>query len=134
MDVAKELANVHPKYMTFGQIKRLVNRLAQKYADHIEVNEHRIVADRFCKDMTNSVTGKKRGRRRTLHEWAEIYMRRARARDLNPQHGLENLTHYLERCLDFRILPQTNEILRELLPWANRRGLIPRTESPPVRF
>ena len=138
MDVAKELAkdleNVYPKYMTYAQIKRLVLRLAHKYADYIEANKLRTVAERFCNDMANAVTGKKRGRPRALHEWAEIFMRRARARDLNPQHGLDILTHYLERCLDMRILPQASEIMRELLPGADRRGLIPTAEGPPARF
>ena len=133
-ELAKDLANVVPKNMTFGQIRRLINRFQHKYAAELEVYRHKQVADRFCKHMANAVTGKKRGRHRTLHEWAAIYMRRAKERDLNPQHGLENLTHYLERCLNLRVLPQTNEILREILPWADRRGLIPYPIYPLLHF
>ena len=48
--------------MTFSQIRRLVDSLMLRYADEIEVYRLRPVAQQFCDDMTNAVTGKKRGR------------------------------------------------------------------------
>ena len=120
--------------MTLSQIRRLVDSLKQKYADELEVYRLRPVAQQFCDDMANAVTGRKRGRRRSIDEWAEIFFKRVRERGLRPQHGLAHLSSYLERCLDLRVLPQAAEILRELLPRAARRGLIPRSVQEPVPF
>ena len=119
--------------MTLSQIRRLVDSLMLKYADEVEVYRLQPIAQRFCDDMTNAVTGKKRGRRRSLDEWAEIFFRRVRERGLQLQ-GLAHLSSYLEHCLELRILPQASELLRQLLPSAARRGLIPRAVEKPVRF
>ena len=119
--------------MTLSQIRRLVDSLMLKYADEVEVYRLRPVAQKFCDDMANAVTGKKRGRRRSINEWAEIFFRRVRERGLKLQ-GLAHLSNYLERCLDLRHLPQASELLRELLPRAARRGLIPHAVEKPVRF
>ena len=120
--------------MTLSQIRRLIDSLMLKYADEVEVYRLQPVAQQFCDDMANAVTGRKRGRRRSIDEWTEIFFRRVRERGLNPQQGLAHLASYLERCLDLRVLPQASEILRELLPQAARRGLIPRSIENPVPF
>ena len=120
--------------MTLSQIRRLIDSLMLKYADEVEVYRLQPVAQQFCDDMTNAVTGKKRGRRRSIDEWTEIFFRRVRERGLNPQQGLAHLVGYLEHCLELRLLPQASELLRQLLPRAARRGLIPRPIEKPVRF
>ena len=120
--------------MTLSQIRRLVDSLMLKYADEVEVYRLRPVAQKFCDDMANAVTGKKRGRRRSIDEWAEIFFKRVRERGLRPQHGLAHLSSYLERCLELRLLPQASELLRQLLPRAARRGLIPRSIEKPIPF
>ena len=94
--------------MTFHQARRLVDSLMRKYADELEVYRLQPVAQKFCDDMTNAVTGKKRGRRRSIGEWAEIFFKRARERGLRPQQGLAHLASYLERCLERRVLPQAS--------------------------
>ena len=119
--------------MTFSQIRRLVDSLMLKYADEVEVYRLQPVAQQFCDDMANAVTGKKRGRRRSIDEWAEIFFRRVRERGLRLQ-GLAHLDRYLNQCLECRVLPQVNEVLRALLPRAVRRGLIPRPVQDPVPF
>ena len=120
--------------MTLSQIRRLIDSLMLKYADEVEVYRLRPVAQQFCDDMTNAVTGKKRGRRRSIDEWTEIFFRRVRERGLNPQQGLAHLASYLEHCLEIRVLPQAAGLLRQLLPRAARRGLIPRPIEKPVQF
>ena len=120
--------------MTLSQIRRLIDSLMIKYADEVEVYRLRPVARKFCDDMANAVSGKKRGRRRSIDEWAEIFFRRALERGLHPQQGLAHLASYLERCLNRRVLPRASELLRELLPRAARRGLIPRATGDPVPF
>ena len=120
--------------MTFSQIRRLIDSLMLKYADEVEVYRLRPIAQQFCNDMTNAVTGKKRGRRRSLDEWAEIFFRRVRERGLNPQQGVAHLARYLEHCHELRVLPQASELLRQLLPRAARRGLIPRAIEKPAPF
>ena len=119
--------------MAIPQIRRLVDSLKSKYADELEVHRLQPVAQQFCDDLTNAVTGKKRGRPRSVHEWAEIFFRRVQERGLRLQ-GLAHLQGYMERCLDLRLLPQASELLRELLPRASRRGLIPRSIQEPVPF
>ena len=120
--------------MTIPQIRRLIDSLMLKYADEVEVYRLQPVAQEFCDDMANAVTGRKRGRRRSLDEWAEIFFKRVRERGLNPQQGLAHLSGYLERCLDRRVLPQASELLCELMPGAARRGLIPRSVEAPIPF
>ena len=120
--------------MTLSQIRREVDALMRKYADELEVYRLRPVAQQFCDDMTNAVTGKKRGRPRSIGEWAQIFFKRARERGLRLQQGLAYLLDYLERCLQFRTLPQAAEILRELLPKSARRGLIPCSIEKPIPF
>ena len=48
--------------------------------------------------------------------------------------GRVHLDSYLNWCLERRVLPQANEILRALLPKAVRRDLIPRSVQEPVPF
>ena len=119
--------------MTIPQIRRLVDSLKQKYADELEVYRLQPVAQRFCDDMTNAVTGEKRGRPRSIDEWADIFFRRVQERGLRLR-GLAHLVSYLNRRLELRLLPQASELLRELLPRAARRGLIPRSVEQPVPF
>ena len=119
--------------MTIPQIRRLVDSLMLKYADEVEAYRLRSVAHQFCDDLTRAVTGRKRGRPRSIGEWTQIFLRRVRERGLRLQ-GLAFLHSYLERCLELRLLPQANEILRTLLPRAARRGLIPRPLEAPIPF
>ena len=119
--------------MTLSQIRRLVDSLMLKYADEVEAHRLRPVAQQFCDDLARAVTGKKRGRPRSISEWTNIFLRRARERGLRLQ-GLAFLHDYLERCLDLRVLPQASELLRTLLPRAARRGIIPRALEAPIPF
>ena len=119
--------------MTFSQIRRLVDSLVLKYADEIEVYRLRPVAQQFCDDMTNAVTGRKRGRPRSIPEWGNIFFQRTQERSLRIM-GRARLDRYLNQCLECRVLPQANEVLRVLLPRAVRRGLIPRPIQEPVPF
>ena len=119
--------------MTIPQIRRLVDSLMHKYADEVEAYRLMPVAQQFCEDLARAVTGKKPGRPRSIGEWTRIFLRRAQERRLQLQ-GLDYLNDYLDRCLDLRVLPQANELLRALLPRAARRGIIPRALEAPIPF
>ena len=119
--------------MTLSQIRRQVDSLMRKYADELEVYRLRPVAQQFCDDMTNAVTGKKRGRPRSIQEWCNIFFQRTQERGLRIM-GRVYLDSYLNQCLERRVLPQVNEVLRALLPKAVRRGLIPRAVQEPIPF
>ena len=119
--------------MTLSQIRRLVDSLMLKYADELEAYRLRPIAQQFCDDMTNAVTGKKRGRPRSIQEWGNIFFQRTQERGLRII-GRVHLDSYLNQCLERRVLPQVNEVLRALLPKAVRRGLIPRAVQEPVPF
>ena len=119
--------------MNIPQIRRLVDSLKHKYADELEVYRLQPVAQKFCDDLANAVTGKKRRRPRSTHEWAEIFHKRVQERGLRPPPRV-HLHSYLERCLDLRVLPQASGLLRDVLPSAAGRGLIPRSIQEPVSF
>ena len=119
--------------MTIPQIRRLVDSLMRKYADELQVHRLRPLAQEFCGDMADAITGNKPGPKLPVNQWAQIFFRRVRERGLRLQ-GLAHLNSYLERCLDLRVLPEGNEVLRALLPNAVRRGLIPRTVRQPIPF
>ncbi|MYC37053.1 MAG: hypothetical protein F4X66_09100 [Chloroflexi bacterium] len=119
--------------MTIPQIRRLVDSLMHKYADEVEAYRLMPVAQQFCEDLARAVTGKKPGRPRSIGEWTRIFLRRAQERRLQLQ-SLDYLNDYLDRCLDLRVLPQANELLRALLPRAARRGIIPRALEAPIPF
>ena len=119
--------------MTFNQIRRLVETLKRKYADELEVYRLQPVAQRFCDDMANAVPAKSRDAAVPWTNGPKSSSGGSRNAASRLQ-GLAHLSSYLERCLDRRVLPQASEILRQLLPQAARRGLIPRSVEKPVPF
>ena len=56
-------------------------------------------------------------------EWAQILFRRLTRRGFRLK-TLLALNDYLEHCLDRRVLPQVNDVLRSLHPKSAKRGLI----------
>ena len=119
--------------MTLSQIRRLVDSLMRQYADELEVYRLWPLAQEFCDDLAAATTGDKPGPKLPVDQWARIFFQRVRERGFRLQ-GLAHLNSYLERCLDLRVLPRANEVLRALLPRAVRRGLVPRTTQEPLRF
>ncbi len=115
--------------MTFSQLRTQVEALCRKYATELEVYRLRPLALDFCDDMTNAVTGSKPGPHLSLLEWTQVFFKRMTARGFRPRH-LMALHDYLARCLESRVLPQANDVLRSLLPKAAQRGLIPRSLQP----
>ena len=119
--------------MTLSQIRRLVDSLMLKYADEIEVHRLRPVVQQLCDDMSNAVTGKKRGRPRSIQEWSAIFVKRTQERGLRIM-DRARLDGYLNQCLECRVLPQVYDLLRILLPNAVRRGFILPSVQEPVPF
>ena len=114
--------------MTFSQLRTQVDSLCRKYAAQLEVYRLRPLALDFCDDMTKAVTGDKPGPHLSLLEWTQVLFKRMTARGFRPRHLLD-VHSYLERCLDDRVLPQANDVLRSLLPKAAARGLVPRSHQ-----
>ena len=115
--------------MTLSQLRTQVDTLCRKYAVELEVYRLRPLAQELCDEMAEAVTGPKPGPVLTLLEWIQTFLRRLIARGFRPLPFLA-LNGYLERCLDRRVLPQANDVLRALLPRAAQRGLIPRPIEP----
>ncbi len=86
----------------------------------------RPLAQKLCGEMADAVTGNKPGPKLPVVEWAQLLIKRSADRGLRPR-NLVPLNNYLERCLNRRVLPQCNNVLRTLLPRAAQRGLIPRS-------
>lgn len=112
--------------MTLTQIRTQVYALCRKYATELRVYRARLVSLEFCDEMAEAVTGSKPGPRRSLFEWTRILHERLNQRGIRLKNFL-SLYGYLESCLDRRILPQVNDVLRVLMPKAAQRGLIPRS-------
>ena len=116
--------------MTFSQLRTQVDALCRRFAAELEVYRLRPLALAFCDEMTNAVTGAEPSPQLSLLELTQVLLSRMTGRGFRPRNLLA-LYDYLERCLNRRVLPQANDVLRSLLPKAARRGLIPR--SPPAR-
>ena len=115
--------------MTFTQLRIQVDALCRRYATVLEVYRLRPLAQEFCDEMADSVTGTIRGPKLPVLEWAQILHRRMTSRGFHPR-NFAALNNYLDRCLDRRVIPQANDVLRRLLPKAAQRGLIPRSVQP----
>ena len=82
----------------------------------------------LCDEMTEAVTGEARSDSpKSVHQWVQAFFKRMRDRGFRQLNTFASLYGYLENCLDRRVLPQVSGVLRSLLPWAARRGLISRS-------
>ena len=115
--------------MSFSRLRTQVDTLMRKYAIELEAYRLRPLAQEFCDEMADSVTVNKDAPKLSLLEWTQVFAKRMISRGFRGQHLLD-LHDYLKRCLDRRVLPQANDVLRRLLPKAEERGLIPRSRSP----
>ena len=115
--------------MTYSQLKNQVDALCRKFSTELKLYRARAVACEFCDEMAAAVTGESPGPKLPLQEWAGILYERLTQRHIRVK-GFLGLYNYLERCLDRRLLPQVNDVLRSLFPEAARRGLIPRSTIP----
>ena len=120
--------------MTFSQLRTQVDALCRKYATELEVYRLRLLALDFCDEMAvtmpkTKVPDKIPARSLLLLEWARILLKRMIDRGFRVKNFLD-FHNYLERCLDRRVFPQASEVLRNLLPKAAERGLIPRSDQP----
>ena len=120
--------------MTFSQLRTQVDALCRKYATELEVYRLRLLAHDFCDEMAvtmpkTKVPDKIPARSLLLLEWARILLKRMIDRGFRVKNFL-GFHNYLERCLDRRVFPQASEVLRNLLPKAAERGLIPRSDQP----
>ena len=113
--------------MTLSQIRNQVEALCIKYAAELEVYRLRSVAQEFCDDMAEAATRPEQAPPMDLMEWTQVFFQRMTAGRFRPR-NLLSLYDYLGICLDRRILPQANDLLRSILPAAARRGLIPRSQ------
>ena len=115
--------------MTYSQLRNQVDALCRKYATELKLYRARGLAHQFCDEMAAAVTGVNPGPKLPLLDWAKVLCNRLTERRIRVK-GFVGLYCYLERCLDRRVLPQVNDVLRSLFPEAARRGLIPRSITP----
>ena len=117
--------------MTLSQIRSQVDALCRNYATELKIYRLRPLALQFSDEMADAVTGNKRGPARSLDDWALLFIRRMRERGIPPRpRNLNAILSYLERCLERRVLPQVNDLLRSILSRAAGKGLIPRSTDP----
>ncbi len=117
--------------MSLSRIRNRIEALERKLALPLAVVRLRPLALQFCDEMAETMPKARipeNSFRRSflMLQWAQIILKRMIERGLRPK-GLLELQRYLGRCLDRRLLPEPNDVLRELLPKAAQRGLIPRS-------
>ncbi len=119
--------------MNFSTLRRQVDALLLKYATKVQIYRLRPHALDLCDEMTEAVSGPITTPPKSVMAWASDFFRRLR------EHGLRlwdfiPLADYLDECLQRRVLPQVNDVLRSILPKAAAKGLIPRYIGEPVPF
>ncbi len=123
--------------MSFSTLRRQVDALLLKYATKVQIYRLCPHALDLCDEMTEAVTGPittpPKSVPKSVMAWASDFFRRLR------EHGLRlwdfiPLADYLDECLQRRVLPQVNNVLRSILPKAAAKGLIPRYIGEPVPF
>ena len=115
--------------MTYSQLRSQTDALCRKYATRLKLYRARPLASDFCDEMTDAVSGENPGPVLRIEEWAKILYDRLTQRRIRVK-GFAGLYLYLDNCLNRRVLPQVNGVLRGLFPDAARRGLIPRPLNP----
>ena len=110
---------------TFASLRRQVDTLCRKYAAELEVYRLRTPALEFCDEMAEAMISEKKVPKKPL-EWALLFGRKMQDGGFRLR-SFNGLIRYMERCLERRILPQLNDLLRAILPKAAARGLIPRS-------
>ena len=115
--------------MTLSRIRSQVVALSRKYATELALYRARPVASDFCDEMASAVTGDRSGPRLTLFQWEQILHKRLREHGLRLYNSL-HVNYYFVECLERRVLPQVNDLLRTMFPKADRRGLIPGSTDP----
>ena len=119
--------------MNFSTLRRQVDALLLKYATKVQIYRLRPHALDLCDEMTEAVTEPITSTPKSVMAWAFDFFRRLR------EHGLRlwdfiPLADYLDECLQRRVLPQVNNVLRSILPKAAAKGLIPRSMDEPIPF
>ena len=111
---------------TFASLRRQVDTLCRKYAAELEVYRLRTPALEFCDEMAEAMISEKKGPQKPPLEWALLFGRKMQDGGFRLR-SFNGLIRYMERCLERRILPQLNDLLRAILPKTAARGLIPRS-------
>ena len=112
--------------MTFARLRSIVDSLKYKYRDQLTVYRARPHAEDLCDQMAEAVTPGTPRVLRSTDDWAFGLFEKLRDRDL-PVKQWWKLAEYLDTCLEKRVLPQVNDVLRTFFPRAREKGLIPRT-------
>ena len=112
--------------MTVSELRRRVDALCRKYATELRIYRLRRLALEFCDEMAEAVQNPKPEKPRSITDWAKLLFDRAKERNVRLK-TFVHLASYLEKCLEKRVLPQVNDVLRSLLPREAAKGLIPRS-------
>ena len=123
--------------MNFSTLRRQVDALLLKYATKVQIYRLRPHALELCDEMTEAVSGPittpPKSVPKSVITWAFDFFRRLREHRFRLW-NFTPLADYLDECLQRRVLPQVNDVLRSILPKAAAKGLIPRYIGEPVPF
>ena len=112
--------------MTYARLRNQVDTLIRKYDTELSVYRARPHALELCDRMADAVTPGRPNPNLTINQYALNLFNLLRDRGIRVQSHLP-LCQHLEDCLEKRLLPQVNNVLRSLFPKAAAKGLIPRS-------
>ena len=110
-----------PKY-TLSEIKRIVRSLQRKLALPLAVIRMRRAAEKICNDWAVALDAKRRKQAGSLPDSHEV-VRSIKASGYAGAH-LNSFHSYVRGCLEKEECPQPEDMVRALLPQANKIGMV----------
>ena len=108
--------------MTLGEIRREVRSMQRKLAIPLAVIRMRRAAEKICNDWAVALDAKRRSQEVSLPSAHDIVQSIKAARYVGGH--INALSRYVTRCLDKDECPQPSDMVRALLPQANKLGMV----------
>ena len=108
--------------MTLGEIRREVRSMQRKLAIPLAVIRIRRAAEKICNGWAAALDAKRRSQEVSLPSAHAVVQSIKAARYVGGH--INALSRYVTRCLDKDECPQPSDMVRALLPQANKLGMV----------
>ena len=108
--------------MTIGEIRRQVRSMQRRLALPLAVIRMRRAAEKICNDWAVALDAKRRSQEVSLPSAHDVVQSIKSARYVGGH--INVLSRYVTRCLDKDECPQPIDMVRALLPQANKLGMV----------
>ena len=108
--------------MTISEIKRAIRSMQRKLALPLAVIRMRRATEKICNDWAVALDAKRRKQAESLPDPHDVVMSIKKAGYVGAH--INSFHSYVRRCLDKEECPQPIDMVRALLPQANKVGLV----------